>query len=73
MIKYITLKKMSLSVHPEQEDKDKLSQEKNEEDQEEKTFEVKPWVQYFYPAILTKLLGKKWITFALIVGFYYLI
>ena len=34
---------------------------------------MKPWPQYFAPAVLTKLLGKKWTMFAVIVGFYYLI
>ena len=61
---------MSLTVHPEQENAN--PDDKNEE-QEDKPIEIKPWVQYFYPEVVTRLLNKKWIMFALIVGFYYII
>ena len=41
--------------------------------EEEKEIKVKDWKEYFMPAAMTKFMGKKWIMFACIVGFYYLI
>ncbi len=34
---------------------------------------VKDWKEYFMPATMTTFLNKKWVMFACIVGFYYLI
>ena len=35
--------------------------------------EEKPWLEYFNPAIITKLLHKKFALFGSLIGFYYVI
>ena len=40
---------------------------------EQSEVKVKDWKEYFMPATIGKFMNKKWIMFACIVGFYYLI